>query len=142
VVALLLALPSVGAAQRRDKSQAYDFLLFLQSVASQRMARMCERGVPGYREQFDDRYARWSAKFGARIARGESALRDALQRNDPYTDRATLEQIEKAVAELAQSPSDTSPITLDEHGKALCDRILTELDTGIESSAARTGRAT
>jgi hypothetical protein len=94
---------------------------------------MCERGVPGYRGKFDDLHGRWSAKYGTRIARGEAIFRDALQQTGrPATERAKLEQIEKAVADLAQSPTDTSPITLDEHGKALCETILTDLDSGLK----------
>jgi hypothetical protein len=101
VVALVTMLPASSWAQRRDKAVALDFLLFLQSVAAQKTARVCERGVPGYRQQFDDLYARWLAKHGARVARGESSFREALQKKDqPYTDRAKLESIERAMAEL------------------------------------------
>lgn len=49
LIALALALPAPSAAQGRDKGEAHDFLLFLQSVESQRPARMWERGVPGHR---------------------------------------------------------------------------------------------
>ncbi len=129
---VVVALPAPIAAQRRDKAEALDFLLFLQSVASQRMARVCARGVPGYRQQFDDLYARWSAKHGARIAHGESIFQAALKKTDqPYTDRAKLEQIDKAVAELKQSPIETSPITLDGPRKELCEENLAELDAGL-----------
>jgi hypothetical protein len=133
VLALALAV-STPSAEGRDTSEAYDFLIFLQSVAAQRTARMCERGLPAYRQKFDDLYGRWSAKYAARIARGESAFRTAMaKKDDPYTDYAKLEQVEKAMAELAQSPSQTSPITLDEHWKAICEEILTELDKGLQS---------
>ena len=108
--------------------------MFLQSVAAQRLARLCERGVPGYRQQFDDLYARWSAKHGPSIARGEAAIRAALAKRDqPYTDYAKLEEIEKAVLELKQRPTDTSPLTLDGHRKAVCDENLAELDAGLQS---------
>jgi len=132
VTTLVALLPQSSEAQRRDKAEALDFLLFLQSVASQKMARVCERGVPGYRQQFDDLYSRWLAKHRARVARGESTFRKALEKKDqPYTDRAKLESIQNAMAELAQSPRDTSPITLDEQRKEVCEQILAELDAGL-----------
>src|SRR5262245_28994280 len=89
-------LPVTGATQRRDKEEAYALLLCLQSIAAQRTARTCERGVPGYRQKFDDLYARWSTKYRDQIARGESAFRDARARTEPYTDPAKLEQVERA----------------------------------------------
>lgn len=134
LVTLVVTLPAPSMAQRRDKTDAQAFLMFLQSVAAQRTARMCERGVPEYRQRFDDLYARWSAKHRGRIAQGESVFREALSKKDqPYTDRSKLEQIEKAIAELAQSPSETSPITLDDHWKAGCEENLAELDAGLQS---------
>jgi|SRR5262245_3652679 len=132
LVTFFATLPAPGAAQPRDKAAAYDFLLFLQSVAAQRTARMCERGLPGYRQKFDDLYGQWSARHRAGIERGESTFRKALAEKDqPYTDRAKLEQLEKAVAELAQSPQETGPLTLDDRTKSLCDEILAELDAGL-----------
>jgi hypothetical protein len=139
VGALLLATivllhPATGTAQRRDKAEAHAFFVFLQSVTAQRLARLCERGVPGYRQQFDDFYARWSAKHGPLIARGEAQFREAMTKRDqPYTDYAQLAEIDKAVLELRQSPTDTSPITLDGHRKAVCDENLAELEAGLRS---------
>lgn len=133
VVALVVALPSSGMAQRRDKAEAQSLLVFLQSVSVQLMARMCERGVPGYRQRFDNLYARWSAKHQARIARGETVFREALAGTDqPSRDRSKLEQIEKAIAELAQSPRETSPLALDDRWKSICEANLAELDAGIQ----------
>jgi hypothetical protein len=134
LAALVVMLPVPNAAQLHHKTEAQAFLIFLQSVAAQRTARMCERGVPGYRQRFDDLFARWSAKHRDRIARGETVFREALRKKDqPYMDSTKLEQIEKAIAELAQSPRETDPITLDDHWKAVCEETLAELDAGLQS---------
>ena len=95
VIAFGLAIPVPSAAQRRDKAEAYAFLTFLQSIAAQRTARFCERGVPGYRQRFDSLYTRWSDKHREMIARGERVFREAISNKDrPDTDYAKLEQIE------------------------------------------------
>jgi hypothetical protein len=123
-----------SAAQRRDKAQEYAFLAFLQSIAAQRTARLCERGVPGYRQRFDSLYIRWSDKYRDMIARGERVFREAIStKNRPDTDYAKLEQVEKAIAELAQSPRDTSPITLDDRMRAACEESLVELEASLNS---------
>jgi hypothetical protein len=54
------------------------------------------------------------------------------KKDQPYLDRATLEQVEKAVAELAQPPRETGPLTLNDQARAVCDRILTELEEGLK----------
>jgi hypothetical protein len=128
---LAVTLAPPGAAQRRDSAEAHAFMLFLQSVVSQHTALMCERGVPGYRQRFDDLYGRWSAKHRAQIARGEKVYRSARANKEADTDRARLEQIDKALADLA-GPSAASPIPLDNHGKALCDEILGGLNSGLQ----------
>ena len=131
---IVLLPPATGTAQRRDTAEAHAFLVFLQSVAAQRLARLCERAVPGYRQQFDDLYVRWSARHGPLIARGEAQFREAMTKQDqPYTDYAQLAEIEKAVVELRQSPTDSSPIALDGHRTAVCDENLAELDAGLRS---------
>jgi hypothetical protein len=130
----ILALHSQrGAPQPSDDNEAQDFLMFLQSVASRRAARTCERGIPGYRQQFDGLFADWSARHRTRIASGEAAFRETMsKRDDPDTDYARLEQVEEALAELAQPPADTSPLTLDDQWKSICREILTELEAGLQ----------
>lgn len=90
--------------------------------------------MPDYRRRFDDLYKRWFATHCARIERGESIFKEALKKKDPPdVDRATLEQIEKAVAELAQPARDTAALTLDDRAKATCDEIILELERGLKS---------
>ena len=67
------------------------------------------------------------------IARGERVFRAELSKKDQAdTDYAKLQQVEKAIAELAQSPRDTSPLTLDDHTRATCENNLAELDPGLK----------
>jgi hypothetical protein len=61
-------------------------------------------------------------------------FREAIStKNRPDTDYAKLEQVEKAIAELAQSPRDTSPITLDDRMRAACEESLVELEASLNS---------
>jgi len=132
LLALALAIPVPGAAQRRDRTEMEALLLFLQSLGAQRAARLCERGVPGYRQRFDDVYTRWSAKHRSRVARGEALFREGASAKDqPYLDHAKIEQIENAIAELAQAPRDTSPLTLDERTRGVCEEVLTDLEAAL-----------
>ena len=129
-----LAGPLPIAAQHRDKAEAYAILVFLQNLEVQLNARWCERGIPGYRERFDGLFARWSEKHRDLVARGERAFRDEIRsadRSDPGY--AKLEQIEKAIAALAQRPRDSSPITLDDRMRALCEQNLEDLEAGLGS---------
>lgn len=72
------------------------------------------------------------AKYGGQVARGKALVRDALARRDqPHTDYADLGRIEKAAAELRQPPRETSPITLDERGRARCEENLRGLAEGL-----------
>ncbi len=133
VIAGGLAWPEESVAQRRDKTEGYAFVAFLQSIAVQRWARVCERGVPGYRERFDNLYTRWSNEHRAMIARGERVFRDTISKMDQAdVDYAKLQRVEKVIAELAQSPRDTSPLTLDDHTRATCENNLAELDAGLK----------
>jgi len=132
LVALALTMPAPSAAQRRDRTAAEAFLLFLESVAAQRTARTCERGIPGYRQRFDDVYVRWAVKHRSRIARGEAIFREVAREKDrPYLDHAKVRQIENAIAELAQSPSDTSPTTLDDRSLAVCEAVVADLEAAL-----------
>lgn len=89
--------------------------------------------MPGYRERFDKVYIRWSDEHRAMIARGERVFRAELSKKDQAdTDYAKLQQVEKAIAELAQSPRDTSPLTLDDHTRATCENNLAELDPSLK----------
>jgi len=119
--------------QNEEFEAGLAFVTFIQSISAQKGARMCERGIPGYRQQFDDLYTRWSAKHRERIARGEALFREALSKKDrPHTDRAKLERIGKAIAELAEGPHDSRPITLDHRTLVDCEGNLSELEIGIK----------
>lgn len=132
LLAGVLILPTPTEGQTDRTADGFAFLLYIQSLAAQRTARLCERGEPAYRQKFDDLYARWLAKYGGQVARGEALLRDTLAKRDqPQTDYADLERLEKAAAELRQPPRETSPITLDERGKARCEESLRDLAEGL-----------
>ena len=129
IVALALVIPAPSAAQRRDRTETEAFLIFLQSLATQSIARLCERSVEGYRQRFDDVYARWSARHRTRIARGEAFFREAVNEKDRSSvDPAKVQQIEQEITQLAQPPRDTSPITLNDRMRAECERNLTDLE--------------
>jgi hypothetical protein len=133
LLAVVLTFPTTTDGQADRKEDSFAFLLYIQSLAAQRTARLCERGEPAYRQKFDDLYARWVAKYGGQVARGEALVRDALARRDqPQADYADLERIEKAAAELRQPPRETSPITLDERGRARCEESLRDLAEGLK----------
>lgn len=134
LIASGLAVPLPSTAQRRDRAEDFAFLAFLQNIVAQRTARICERGMPDYRQRFDGLYARWSEKHRDTIARGEVVFRDAIKnRNRPDTENANLEQIEKAVSELAQSSGDTNPIELNDNQRAECENNLSDLEAGLGS---------
>ena len=134
IVLLVLATPGPGASQARPRADAQAFVTFLQSIAVQHTARTCERGDSGYRQRFDQLYGRWSARHRDRIHRGEAIYYETVaDKNLSDTDRATLERMDKVIAELAQSPRDTGPITLDDHMRATCAAILQELEAGLGS---------
>ena len=129
LVAIAAAIPVPSAAQGRDKAKELSFFVFLQSVSAQGMARLCVRGLPDYRQRFDNLYARWSEKHHDRIVQGETAFREALtNKAQPYLDREKLQQVEKLIADLATSPVQTSQITLDDQWRAVCEQNLSDLE--------------
>ena len=137
LLAAVLAVPVAPmTAQRRDEGDAYDFQIFLHSVAARKMSRTCGRGGAAYAQRFSTLYPRWSAKYRDRLERGESIFKDALNEKDPvkqpYLDRAALEEIDKALVELAQPPSKTGPMTLNNQTKSICEEILSDLESGLE----------
>ena len=132
-VALLLSVVTPEAVQQRNKDDDFAFQAFLFSLAARRTARTCERGLPDYRPRFDDLYKLWFTRQRERVARGESLFREALKKRDlSETERATLEQIERAIAELARPPRDVSPLELTESTIAMCAKILVELENGAK----------
>jgi hypothetical protein len=132
-ITLALAIPLPGAAQSQDMKDGVAFVTFIQSISAQKGARTCERGIPGYRKEFDDLYTRWSAKHQEQIARGEALFREALSKKDrPRPDNEKLERVETAIAELAQSPRDSSPLTLDNRTLVDCEENLSELEIGLK----------
>jgi len=54
LVAILATSSTPAAAQGLDKAGIHDFRMFRQSIAVRHNARVCERGVPGYGQTFDD----------------------------------------------------------------------------------------
>lgn len=68
------------------------------------------------------------------ITTGERVFRDSIRNKDrPHTDYSKLAHIEKTMAELAQSLRDTSPITLDDRMRRVCEDNLVELEAGLNS---------
>jgi hypothetical protein len=130
---LVLAGAAPVAAQSRSRAEAGDFLAFLQSVAARRTAQVCERGITDYRSRFDELYTRWSARYGDRITRGQARFSEALANKDlARTERTKLEEVERALEDLAQTPRSTDPITLTESMRGVCDENLQELEKQLE----------
>jgi hypothetical protein len=120
-------LPSVALG--RDKRKEIAFATFLQSVAMQGTARLCVRGIPGYRERFDRLFARWYGERRDVIALGEVAFREEKSKSDlPPAYRAKLDEVDNVVAGLARPAVQGDPIELDQRWREECERILTDLD--------------
>lgn len=137
LLAALLAVPVAPTGeQRRNEGDAYDFQIFMHSVAARKMSRTCGRGDAAYARRFSNLYPRWSAKYRDRLERGESIFKDALNEKDPakqpYLDRTALEEIDKTLVELGQPPSKTGPMTLTDQTKSICEEILSDLESGLE----------
>jgi hypothetical protein len=116
----------------RDPAAVEAFFLFLQGAGSQRAARFCERGIPGYRERFDAVFTRWAAQHRSRIERGEAMFYEALAEKDrPNTDHAKLQDMAKAIAELKEPPRDTSPIAADDGMRRTCEAVITDLEVPL-----------
>jgi hypothetical protein len=127
--ALLLTNPAPGASQRRDKEKEMAFVIFLQSVAAQGTARLCVRGIPGYRERFDRSFALWRDKYRERIAMGEAAFREEQAKIGLTPEyRAKLEEVEKVGAALYAPPTESGPLAIDDRWREECERILADLD--------------
>jgi hypothetical protein len=130
---VLIALSMPVAAQTSPDQAAADYQLFVQSVSARQTARICARGIPGYRQQFDALYRKWSGKNGPRLRRGQAVLSEVLARkDDPNVDREHLMRVQKSVNELSQSPPNPTPLQLDEAEKARCARTLADLEAGLK----------
>lgn len=130
--ALVMAAPFSSAAQGHDKEKEAAVVVFVHSVSARILARMCVRGMPAYRQRLDDLYSRWREKHRGWIARGEAAFQEELRRKDqPRAAREKLEQVERAVAELATDPVHTGPLELDDRLRAVCERNVTELEKAL-----------
>jgi hypothetical protein len=128
----LAAALSASASAQTPELVASDFLLFQQGVMARQTARTCARGIPGYRQEFDALYRRWSERHGPRLRRGQSVLREALARqDDPYVDREHLLQVQQSAAQLLQPPPHPTPLRLDEPQKARCASTLAQLEAGL-----------
>jgi hypothetical protein len=127
--ALLLTNPAPGVSQRRDKEKEFAFVIFLQSVAAQGTARLCVRGIPGYREQFDRSFALWRDKYRDRIAMGEAAFREERAKAGLTPEyRAKLEEVDKVMAALSTPPAESGPLAIDDRWREECERILADLN--------------
>ena len=142
LVAAILATSSTPvAAQALNKTDAQDFQMFRHSIALRLNGRVCER-VPEYAKTFGEHYDAWSAKHRAEITRGEALFTAALNKKDqkgqPSIDRATLENVEERLAELAKAPGAAGPTppptqtpsstqTTAAQTAAACEKVLTFL---------------
>ena len=98
---LLLALATPGVAQRRDRAEAEAFLLFLESVAAQRTARVCERGIPGTASGSTTSSSAGRRSIGvAWSGASASSTEAAAEKDRPDLDHAKMDQIARAIAEL------------------------------------------
>lgn len=132
VAVLAVAIAAPVSLQAGDKAGARAFLAFLQSVAARSTARLCERGIPDYRERFDSLFARWSEKYHDDVAQGEVLFREAARNKDqPSGARGKIEQMERTIEALSRSPLQTGPLTLDEGTQTACEGNLSELEAGL-----------
>ncbi len=127
-VVFMLAAPGQSAAEIQEKETKLAIVVYIQSVSSRMLARLCVRGDPDYQQRFDEAYSKWLERFGPWVAQGETAFRSELEaENQLPLAKERLQQIEQAVAELEADPVDTSPIVLDERLSAVCEQNLTDL---------------
>jgi hypothetical protein len=125
VCATLVCLPAGASA--RDSFDANAFAVFMQSLASQRIARLCARSMPDYPARFDVAFASWSARHRDAVERGNAAFRAALKESRRTgKPSARLEQIAQAVDELEQPPVAGKPIA-DERFGSVCEQNIAEL---------------
>jgi hypothetical protein len=121
-----------SGALARDKAMEIALGMFFQSIAAQGTARLCVRGIPGYRRQFDDVFGRWTQTHRDRLVKGEAAFQAEKARGDLEPSyRAKLEQVDKVVAELAKPATSADPISLDAAWREECDRVLNDLKRGL-----------
>jgi len=120
------------APAQNEVEDGFAFVTFVQSISAQKAALTCERGISGYREQFDSLFARWSEKHRDRIARGEAIYREILANPRSHTDRARLERIQNAIPEIERQPRNREPMKLDVQTEVACGENLSELETGIK----------
>lgn len=120
--------PAQSAAEVQDKETKLSIVVYIQSVSSRMLARLCARGDPNYQQRFDEAYSKWFERFEPWVARGEAAFRSELEAEDQLPlAKERLQQIEQAVAELESDPVDTSPIVLDERLNKVCEQNLKDL---------------
>lgn len=128
LLALAVALPAPALAQRRDKAEAWAFVLYLQGVAARNLARSCERGDPAYRAQFEAHYARWAERHREGLAMGEKLFRAAADGSGTqYLNAERMAQARAAVAELDGPPADTGPLELTPRMREACKANIWDL---------------
>ncbi len=127
-VVFMAVAPAQSPAEIQDKETKLAIVVFIQSVSSRMLARLCVRGDPNYQQRFDEAYSKWFERFGPWVGRGETAFRSELEAEDQLPlAKERLQEIEQAVADLENDPVDTSPIVLDERLRAVCEQNLEDL---------------
>jgi hypothetical protein len=133
VLAALLALPAVAAETAKGPSDDFAVLAYMRSVAWRTSARACERGLPGYRSQFDSAYASWEKKNADTLKRGARLFQRAKNQEWKGIPATRVEANEVALAEnvLKKPPEDTSPLPLNAEQRTNCDQLILDLSKGI-----------
>jgi hypothetical protein len=130
--ALFLANPAPGAAQGGDKEREAAFVTFLQGVAAQQMSRLCVRGIANYRARFEYVYPLWRDKHRELIAVGEAVFRQEKAKPDLRPEyRAKLAEVDRVMAGLARPAEDAGPLVIDGRVREQCERILADLEKGL-----------
>ncbi len=123
---------AVAAPPSAHLSDEYSVHAYMNSVAWRTMARTCERGVPGYRVQFDSAYAAFPRKNAEALKRGDRLFHRAMNREwkgIPAT-RVEANEIARAEAALKRSPDEVGPLELNADQRAGCERMLKDLAAG------------
>lgn len=126
VVSLAFVLPSWTWAQQSDASKKS--ILFLESVAIPKKAKVCAARIEGFGTKFEPAYEQWHKAHQAQLAEGESLLRAEAEKT--FT---SFEQNVQAVTSLsAQMLGKASQAVLEEN----CNAMLTKLGAASEPVVA------
>ena len=126
------AISDIAAQTAKGPSDDYAVLAYMRSVAMRTAARTCERGIPGYRSQFDAAYGIWETRNADTLKRGARLFGRAKNQEWQGIPATRVEANEVALAEeaLKTPPRDAGPLPLDAEQRASCDRLVLDLSTG------------